>query len=83
MLQENASTDLDVRMDGIFDPIMFSSGQTGFSYSIWITKELWDKSFLIGKGQFFIKDKLAVRPPISYFFQSFYYPQYILQQPDF
>ena len=30
MLQENASTDLDVRMDGIFDPIMFSSGQTGF-----------------------------------------------------
>ena len=32
MLQENASTDLDVRMDGIFDPIMFSSGQTGFFF---------------------------------------------------
>ena len=27
-------TDLDVRMVGIFDPIMFSAGQTGSSYSI-------------------------------------------------
>ena len=34
MLQENVYTDLDVRMVGISDPIMFSAGQTGFSYSI-------------------------------------------------
>ena len=30
ILQKNAYTDLDVRMVGLFDPIRFSSGQSGF-----------------------------------------------------